>query len=144
MLSNAVQNLHFQKVAAQRMTDKYAVQGEVEKVVAQLENLVQADGSGTIALQTDEEPKIVIGEDDSGAPLLLVTARHGSVQLECTLVLKCNKTDSDGRQVLASISETGIKGEYEVSDLTGIETVHYKISTPEEEAANGADQENKK
>lgn len=133
VMSNAVQNLHFQKVAAQRMSDKYAAQGEIERITALLESAVGASDSVDLPLKQGEGTRISIGTGEGNTVLLHVNVRCGSIQIACTYTLQ-------GESVTISVPDNN--GNYTIKNLTGIQCTQPEITTAEEETTNGADQEN--
>ena len=137
VLTNAVRNLHLQKVAAQRMTDKYAAQGQIEKVVAQLETAIGQTSIMEVQLQYAQEDDIITALDTTNTSVLYVTARCGGVRIDCTLTLE-GKTGSDGSTVAAYILDQDGDGAYEIANLTKVQYTNYEISTVEEDASNGA------
>ena len=69
ILTTALRNLEAQQSAAQQVQDRYAAQGELEKIVAQYQQ------EGKLPENTEE--------DEDGCPVLTVAA--GSVQITCVI-----------------------------------------------------------
>ena len=133
VLSNAVRNLHFQKVAVQRMADKYAAQGEIERITALLESAVGASDAVVLPLKQGEETQntIVVGN-----AVLHVKVRCGSIQIACSYTLQY------ATENVVTVLGPDESGNYTIQNLTGIQRTQPEITTAEEEPSNGADQEN--
>lgn len=112
VLTNARQGLSSQRASIQRMQDKYAAQGAIEQVVAQitfrdgeahsgfltdLESLC----AGVYGTDAEEDPHIIVRPNDEGEKLQITVgdeetdgsyaftleSRYGSVQIACKLVI---------------------------------------------------------
>ena len=138
VLSGAVRNLHLQKVAAQRMSDKYAARGELERISALLESAVDAREPMVLPLHRSGNTALRIDTDGEGFPVLHVTASSGSVRMECSYTLLCSKKDDNGNQIFPKISAAVSDGDYTIEDLTGIRYTQPQITTAEEETDDGA------
>lgn len=109
VLTNARQGLSSQRASIQRMQDKYAAQGAIEQVVAQI---TFRDGEAHSGFLTDleslcagvygtdagEDPHIIVRPNDEGEKLqitpgeegnyaFVLESRYGSVQIACKLVI---------------------------------------------------------
>lgn len=112
MTAASLRNLQNQQKSIERMESKYAAQGEIEKVIAQLDNLiVQSNGSLTAFDQelvkglcgegTDCKLKLMESSDPNPDLLydnylrLILTAQESGTKIECTIrITGTIKTDS--------------------------------------------------
>ena len=129
----AMQNLKFQKITAQRMSDTYAAEGELEKVTARLETAV-IDPNSTyvypvqvVLLDADDDKMTV----EPNGNTLTIKIRSGRVELDCVLTLT-------GQNGAATVIEDKGGGMYSITNLTQIQYTHYEIFTVEEVAADNA------
>lgn len=140
VLTNAVRNLHIQMTAAQRMSDRYAARGEIEKVAARLESAINTGDShdtATVVLHLEQETMLQVRlGDDAEHPAIRVTARCGDVEASCDLeLLREHGT--------VRIIDNG-SGVYVITGLQQIRYANYEISTVEEEVADDAEPEESK
>ena len=137
ILTNSMRNLKIQEVAVQRMSDKYAVEGELERIVARLETALTATASNPVEVvledSTDVETQLYRNYDVETQlyrNYMVIAVRSNQVQLGCILELTG-----------AAVVDQG-KGKYEFSALKGIQYEHYEISTVEEVAVDDGEPEN--
>lgn len=112
ILSFSLKNLQNQQASVEQMQDRYAAEGEIEKVIAQLEDLIRAPSGEFVELKNT-----VYSEADG---MIIVKASSGSVQIVCELLLQADSVTVRG------------DGEYIFTNLTGFEYRSYDISTAEE------------
>ena len=122
ILAASLRNLNFQQTAAQRMSDKYAVRGQVDRIVMQLEAM-KGLGSGEIELKSDPDAGLQILVIDG---YIVIRARSGQIQADCVLLLEN-----------ASITSLNNDGKYKITGLTGVEYALYEVYTAEEVAGDG-------
>ena len=132
ILTSAMKNLNAQQAAITQMQDKYAAQGMIEKVLAQLE----ACGSMTIwdFTETYEDNPTIVGElsvavsiddidgDSQNETILTLSANRGTANIVCTLIL----TAGNAKNVEKSSGENTLKG-VEITELTKYEYYAYQI-----------------
>ena len=119
ILAASWRNMRFQQIAAQRMSDEYAVKGQLDRIMIQLEALGSA---GSIDLKNDPASglQIVVVEN-----IVVMRARSGQIQGDCVLMLTgATITDADG------------DGTYDINNLSQVTCAHYEIYTAEEVMAD--------
>ena len=119
ILAASWRNMRFQQIAAQRMSDEYAVKGQLDRIMIQLEALGSA---GSIDLKNDPASglQIVVVEN-----IVVMRARSGQIQGDCVLMLTgATITDADG------------DGTYDIKNLSRVTCAHYEIYTAEEVTAD--------
>ena len=126
ILTAAMQNLKFQETSAQRMSDTYAVEGELEKVTARLETALNSGTAEVVLWDADETGTLIQSYGNN----VSITIRRGQTELDCVLTLL-------GINGPTTITDLG-DGVYRFTDLAQIEYAHYEISTVEEVAADNA------
>lgn len=112
ILSASVRNLQDQVESVGYIRDKYQAQGEIEKVLAQLK--------GSESNPAEIQLKIPATVDASVKPAdktVQLTAKAGTVQIECTLKLECE-----------SIIQN-LEGTWDIAGFSGMEYTSYKTST---------------
>lgn len=109
VLTNARQGLSSQRASIQRMQDKYAAQGAIEQVVAQIKigstdphtaflSHLETLCAGVYGTDAGEDPHIIVRPNDEGEKLQItpgeegnyaftLESRYGSVQIACKLVI---------------------------------------------------------
>ena len=129
ILAASWRNMRFQQIAAQRMSDEYAVKGQLDRIMIQLEALGSA---GSIDLKNDPASglQIVVVEN-----IVVMRARSGQIQGDCVLVLKDAINDQE-TAVPVTITDADSDGVYAIANLGGVECVYYEIYTAEEVAAD--------
>lgn len=134
VMSFALNNYKSQQASVQRMQDQYAAQGEIEKIVAKLDNL----GNSQFFVVDGQDLKVayVAPFGDQTEPVLTLTAEKGTVLITCQLKVTENApnltvTDVDGKQKF-TLTGTG---------PVTYEFATYKISTadPAEEGSSADD-----
>lgn len=111
ILSFSLSNLKNQQASVERMQHRYAVAGEIEKIVAELEKKVDPV-SQTIELKD--------AEVDHEKMTVKYVKQSGTVRIECTLLLEAEMMEP-------------VLGEekYFISGWTGVKCISYQISTIE-------------
>ena len=120
ILAASWRNMRFQQIAAQRMSDEYAVKGQLDRVLIQLEAM---DSDGSIDLKNDPASglQIVVVEKN----IIVMRARSGQIQGDCVLILTgATITGPDG------------DGIYDIANLSQVTCAHYEIYTAEEVTAD--------
>lgn len=114
ILSFSLRNLQSQTASVERMEQKYAAAGEIERIVAQLE-----------AIKGETEPKelslsnVTLSEENT----LAIEVQHEAVLIKCTLKLTADKVEYNG-------------GVFKITKLTDVQYTSYEIlSAPEEGGA---------
>ena len=112
VLTNARQGLSSQRASIQRMQEKYAAQGAIEQVVAQIKigstdphtaflSHLETLCAGVYGTDAEEDPHIIVRPNDEGEKLQITVgdedtdgsyaftleSRYGSVQIACKLVI---------------------------------------------------------
>ena len=129
VLSASMHSLYFQKQAVQSMTDKYAVQGQIEKIASQLEAM---GSSGTIDLRTTQDSGVEILVNQN---IIVIRASSGRIRGDCALALWAG-ADAGQASAPASVTDSDGDGIYNVESLAGVDRIYYKIYTAEEVAAD--------
>lgn len=112
ILSFSLRNLQSQTAAVERMEQKYAAAGEIEKVVAQLENLA------------DDAETMLKGEKLTDTTMKhSLTASNGTVQINCELLITAKS--------VAAVA--GTTDEFTVTGPVNVEYTSYEVSTKETE-----------
>ena len=124
ILTISLRNAQNQKNAAQRMAERYAVEGEINSVCWDLEAMV---GSGD--LQYLDVRSVLAGGGQVAVEenIIAVRVRSGRIQGDCVLALH-------GENI--SIAQEDTSGVYKITNLGGVNQVHCDIYIIEEVAAN--------
>ena len=134
ILAASLRNVRFQQTAAQRMSDKYAVEGQVERIASQLEAM---KGAGVIDLNDSPETGLQILVVDNTS--IVIRARSGQIQADCVLFLE-GLTNGSGAVVPVTITDADSNGVcdgiYQIAGLAKVRYAHYEIYTVEEVAAD--------
>ena len=119
LLTMAVKNLQAQKAIQRQLQDKYTAQGEIEKIVGQLNLLIEGQAASAELAKESEGCTITCTGGQVGQKTVLsVAVQSGSVRIECELNLA---------EAVFAEDETGTK--YTFTGLTGLEYTSYEIKT---------------
>lgn len=115
ILTGAQRNLEAQVNSVDYMTAKYKAQGEIEKIIAELEALI-AGNTDTVELsgKNEENLKVTIKADTHSVEIISIC---DNVQIDCTLSLNCY-------DIIDSL-----EARYTIYDFEGISCTSYEIST---------------
>ena len=147
ILSFSLKNINTQKTAALRMQDQYAVMGEIEATVTNLQVFVEKYPE-TVTVEVTPKPEegvfvLTATEADnskteyvfSGTATctdnikIALVAQSDSCRIECTL------------QFAGTVNRNLASGTYTLRGLTGVEYVSYKISMVTEGGGDDAQTE---
>lgn len=122
ILSFSLSNLKNQQASVERMQDRYAAAGEIEKIVAELEDRAASfEGAQTITLDDEvfsqNNPKVSFADKS-----ITISATCGTIRVECGLSFDAESVEFDGTNT------------YTLQNCIGVEYVSYQISTVEEVA----------
>ena len=130
LLTSGLRNLEAQKTAEARMQDRYTAQGEIEKVVGQLNALIGASDVQTFQPELPEEGAAVrvqmqINADDG---TLTMAVESGSIRIDCVITLYADSISIDEDEDTDSCT---------IENLTGLAYTSYEINyVHTEEAAD--------
>lgn len=124
MMTLALRNLQNQRTSVERMQDRYAAEGEIEKVVAKLRSETEfneLDADRLVAVYCGGTGASLDAWDDSqyeesGILTFTLTSKSGTVQVDCQL--KINGTISEGASEKYNVSSPVITYEkYQISTI---------------------------
>lgn len=108
ILSFSLKNLQSQSASVERMTDKYQAQGEIEKVIAELNQI----GEHTISAENYKEADQV----------LVLSATSDSVAVKCELKLTDIEVTPNGANQYKVVITEKSSVAYQLYEITSIET----------------------
>lgn len=130
IMSISLRNLQNQQASIQRMEDKYAAQGAIEKVVAELSELTfEANGNIENTLKNKIENHCTLAKDESGNTLITLAKDESgkSFTTQCTFVATHGTS-----QITCGLKLSG-KIESDTATVNEVTYLSYEISTVETE-----------
>lgn len=123
ILTGALRSLNAQQNAIAQMKDQYVAEGEIEKVLASLDNFIKSDG-----VQTVDCGDAVDATWDNDQKVLTLKAHSGSVLVTCELKLNVSSV---------TISETAMDSatQLTITDLKKYTITAFRTGTYEGEPA---------
>lgn len=111
LLSISLKNMQAQTADIKRMQDKYAAQGEIEKVVAQLEAITTIPKAntedflneklGTLDEDINVSTSFVNGESGRDVKITIVSINE-TIQIDCVLIWKATLTETETEYIVSS------------------------------------------
>ena len=110
ILTSAQRNLEAHKHGIAYMDNKYQAQGEIEKILGQLEKMIIADEPENSLSNSEGNPFIEIDRDEGKVHIV---SSFDTVEIDCTLLLVNGVIDLEGKLI----------------NLDGYSYISYEIST---------------
>lgn len=123
VMTFSLHSLKSQQNSIQRTQDQYAAAGEIEKVVAQLENVTELESLSDICGQTVTYKNLRVSQNNKELTVELTTAvENCSVEITCKLKIEAGKVEENsGMCTLTNVSSVEYIS-YEITTVTQEET----------------------
>lgn len=125
VMTFSLHSLKSQQNSIQRTQDQYAAGGEIEKVVAKLENVTESESLSDICGQTVTYENLRVSQNNKELTVELTTAvENCSVAITCKLKITADSITAENEV-------------YKITNVTSVVYESYQITTVTQEATTG-------